>query len=103
MGYDVHITRAQHWSENDGHWITTEEWLDVVRNDPELSLDGNNGPYFANWNSQSTLDDPWLDWFDGNIYTKNPDDSVVDKMIAIARRLGARVQGDDGEVYGPAS
>jgi len=21
MGYDIHITRAESWAENEGHWI----------------------------------------------------------------------------------
>jgi hypothetical protein len=40
-----------------------------------------------------------LDWFKGNIYSKSPDDAIIDKMVAIAKELGATVQGDDGEIY----
>jgi hypothetical protein len=99
MGYDLHITRAKDWSQNDGRWITAEEWLNVVAQDAELHLDGVNGPYFAIWSGRSTLDQPWLDWFRGNITTKDPDAALVDKMIAIAEKLNAQVQGDDGEEY----
>ena len=41
----------------------------------------------------------WLDWSDGQIYTKNPDAPLIEKVFAIARQFGATVQGDDGEVY----
>ena len=98
MGYDLHITRRKHWSDEGNH-IAVDEWLAYVRRDAELRLRPENGPYFAGWSGPSELDGPWLDWFDGQIYTKNPDPALVDKMVAIARQLKASVQGDDGEIY----
>jgi hypothetical protein len=98
MGYDLHITRRKRWPDR-GHDITADEWLAYVRRDPELRLQPANGPYFAGWIGKSEHDDPWLDWSDGAMYTKNPDAALIDKMAAIARDLGATVQGDDGEIY----
>jgi hypothetical protein len=40
MGYDVHITRAAHWSDSAATPITLDEWIEHVRSDPELRLDG---------------------------------------------------------------
>lgn len=103
MGYDLHITRADFWPDNKGREISAEEWLEVVRSDPELKLAGVNGPYFALWTGESEYAEPWLDWHRGNIYSKNPDDAIIGKMLEIAKRLNAKVQGDDGEVYfGPS-
>ena len=99
MGYDLHITRADDWGDNVGHQITADEWLQLVAEDPELRLADYNGPYFALWSGRSKYPDPWLDWLAGNIYSKNPDKALVQKMLQIAIRLGARVQGDDGEFY----
>jgi len=101
MGYDVHITRAELWAENEGHWITAEEWLRVVEEDEELQLDPHpsNGPYMAIWNGPSENSEPWLDWADGNVFTKNPDAPLLAKMIELAGKLKAKVQGDDGEIY----
>lgn len=99
MGYGLHITRAKSWSENDGHWITAEEWLSYVEEDPELRLVGYNGDYFALWSGPSSYIDPWLDWCRGNIKRKNPDDPLIDKMVEIAKKLNAKVQGDDDETY----
>lgn len=99
MGYDLHITRAKYHFDNAGHWITAEEWLRYVEQDPDLKLAGYNGDYFALWSGKSEYPDPWLDWFEGNIYTKSPDDPLIDKMVEIAKKLNAKVQGDDGEVY----
>src|SRR5262245_65787077 len=98
MGYDLHITRAQHWTD-DEPVITADEWLACVDEDPELRLAGYNGPYFALWSGQSKYPDPWFDWSLGRVHTKNPDPPIIGKAVAIATRLGATVQGDDGEVY----
>lgn len=98
MGYDLHITRRDNWTDQ-GHDITSDEWLKLVAADPELTLDSQNGPYFAVWRGASKLPQPWLDWSDGQIYTKNPDRGLMAKMLTLARQLSATVQGDDGEEY----
>lgn len=79
--------------------IAAQEWLAYVEKDPELTLSLEDGPYFANWSGKSSVGMAWLDWNEGNIETKNPDEALIDKMAAIARELGATVQGDDGEIY----
>jgi hypothetical protein len=99
MGYDLHITRAKFHFQNEGAWITADEWLRYVDQDPELTLAPDNGDYFALWSGKSEYPDPWLDWSEGNIYTKNPDDPLIDKMVEIAKKLNAKAQGDDGEIY----
>src|SRR4051812_36570701 len=99
MGYDFHITRAEFHATNEGHEITDKEWLKIVDEDPELRLAGYNGPFFAIWSGRSKYPEPWLDWFRGNIYSKNPDKAIVQKMLQLAELLGGRVQGDDGEFY----
>jgi hypothetical protein len=99
MGYDLHITHAKLHSDNDGQSITAEEWLRHVEQDPELKLAGYNGDYFALWSGRSSYPDPWLDWSRGNIYSKNPDHPIIYKMVEIAKKLNAKVQDDDGEIY----
>lgn len=102
MGYDIHITRAESWSDVEkARTITAEEWLEYVKTDPELKLAGYNGPCFALWSGKSRYSDPWFDWSAGDLHTKNPDPPVIAKAIEIAHALGARVQGDDGEIYLP--
>lgn len=98
MGYDFHITRRTNWSD-EGKDISAEEWLFLVANDPELHLQTKNGPCFVTWDGPSSLNNPWLIWSKGQITTKNPDDVLIDKMVVIARKLKAKVQGDDGELY----
>jgi len=96
MGYDLHITRRKHWSD-EGNDITADEWLACVEGDAEFRRQPENGPYFVAWNTGAN--ESWLDWSAGRIYSKNPDSAAIDKMASIARRLHAHVQGDDGEIY----
>lgn len=96
LGYDLHITRREDWSDTDSD-ISAEEWLRYVESDPELRICFEQGQYFAVW--CASLHDSWLDWSDGQIYSKNPDSPLINKMIKIAQQLGANVQGDDGELY----
>ena len=96
MGYDLHITRRELW-HNEGDDITAEEWLAHVQLDPELRLRPENGPFHVEW--QVAGSSSWFDWSHGQIYTKYPDPSTIEKMVAIAHQLGATVQGDDGEFY----
>ena len=102
MGYDLHITRRKYWFDK-GLDITAEEWARYVESDPELRREPKYGEYHAQWSGPSKYPDAWLDWFQGCVYTKNPDEPLLRKMLQIAAALGARVQGDDGEIYRSAS
>jgi hypothetical protein len=99
MGYDLHITRAADWTENVGLEITAEEWLGIVGTDPELRPEPSNGPYAAAWNSADAEHKGWFDWYEGTIYTTDPDGPTVGKMVSLARLLNGKVQGDEGEAY----
>ena len=99
MGDDLHITRAELWADNAATPITAAEWHAYVAADPELTLDPRNGPHMVLWTGPSVHVEPWLDWSDGDIYTKYPDRALVAKMLQVADHFGARVQGDDGENY----
>jgi hypothetical protein len=98
MGYDLHITRRKDWTDK-GNDITSDEWLAFVKNESDLKLQPENGPYFVSWDGQSTLECPWFDWSNGQIHTKNPDTAIINKMVTIAKHFNAIVQGDDGEIY----
>lgn len=97
MGYDLHITRAMDWTDNVGHHIGEDEWLAIATADAELSMDPTHGPYSVRYRS-----DAWFDWFEGNVFTTDPDRATLSKMLDLARRLSAIVQGDDGEIYDSA-
>jgi hypothetical protein len=99
MGVDLHITRAELWAENEDAQITSDEWLTYVESDPELQAWPENGKHFVRWSGASKHQEPWLDWFQGNIYTKWPDTALYQKMLRIAQALNARVQDDEGTNY----
>jgi hypothetical protein len=117
LGYEVHITRKEQWSDGDGPAISLNEWLEYVASDPEMRADGCaeakvpggvlrvNSPGIAVWTAYAGhgVDDnmAWFGHFGESITVKNPDASILRKMHKIALSLSARVQGDDGEEYGP--
>jgi len=101
MAYQLHVTRAADWMNSSELPITAAEWLKFVRTDPELVQDARYGPYFVRWTGSRDRDQ-WLEWSEGRINTKYPDGALLKKLVAIAERLGAKVQGDGGEVYSGA-
>jgi hypothetical protein len=102
MVYEVHITRAADWAQNQGSEILASEWHDLISRDPELRLTASNGPHFVVWNSNTGQTCGWLEWSNGNITAKSPNEQLLAKMLAIAEQLGAKVQGCDGELIGNA-
>lgn len=99
MGYDFHITRADDWTRNIEQQISSEEWLTVVQSDPDLQPDPDNGAHAVTWKGHEGLEIAWFDWYQGNVFTTNPDTATLQKMLELARRMEARVVGDDGETY----
>jgi len=98
MGYDLRITRAVEWDRNRGCEITIREWHAIIDSDPELSPDPMHGPCAVRYGKKG-----WFDWFEGNVFTTDPEPVDVTKMLSIAARLTATVQGDDGEYYDTAN
>src|SRR5687768_2945270 len=98
MHYTLHVTRAADWFDTAGAEITVEEWLALVASDPELVPAPEDGPYVAVWRPGGT-ENGWLDWHAGRLFTTSPSRPLLRKMVAIARVLGAKVQGDEGELY----
>jgi hypothetical protein len=117
MGYDLHITRQEnYYDDNDAYKIQLDEWKELVANDPDMQLDGfadaplkNSGTLrlesegLAVWTKYSgdgmSGNHAWFLYDEGNIVVKNPDEEIIGKMLEIAERLNAKVQGDDDEVY----
>jgi hypothetical protein len=115
MGYELHIHRAaDEWLDATDAPITEAEWLAVADADPDLVRDGS---YLTARPDGSTEELPTftftppgqddacgfsLDPLDGRITVAGAYDVASrTKVVAVARKLDARVQGDDGEFYGP--
>ena len=99
MGWELHIVRTENWFDSASDPISREEWLQLVNDDEELTIDNVNGDSYAIWSGQSEHDEPWLGWYDGRISTKNPDEALYCKMLQVAERLNAIVVDDDDHKY----
>lgn len=98
-GYDIHITKKTHWADEEGPKISFSEWLKYVKADRQIAPDRANTRYeFLVRLRGETFPisyNPRL----GELYTKNPSDPAIRKMVEISKKLNAKVQGDDGELY----
>jgi hypothetical protein len=111
MGYDAHITKARHWTDSESQPVSDAEWAACVADDPDLEFveaaEADTGagvlryenPGLTAWRGHPSGDPVWLDHRGGEVVVKNPDEPTLVKMIAVARMLGAHVEGDDGERY----
>ncbi|CTT07285.1 Uncharacterised protein [Escherichia coli] len=69
MGWELHIVRTEHWFDSASVPISSEEWLQLVNDDKELSIDNKNGDSYAIWSGQSEHDEPRLKWNDTEFLT----------------------------------
>lgn len=99
MGWELHIVRTENWFDSASNPITSEEWLQLIDNDEELSINKSNGDYFTRWSNHQAHGESWLDWDDGRIYSKQPEEALYCKMLQIAKKLGAVVLDDDDRKY----
>ncbi len=116
MGYGVHITKKKYWFDEEGPTISLQEWLSVVKNDPEMRHDGYAEAETGEGNALRITSEglsvwlaysghgkdgnmAWFDFREGNIAVKNPDTEILRKMHLLAQALSAKVQGDEGEEY----
>jgi hypothetical protein len=105
MGYDLHITRKEHWFDEVGLAITRDEWMALMAADPSIRIDRENCNEDPP-NIFSVWDDPnspagifWINWTERGVSARHQGKHFVRKVHEIATKLGATVQGDDGEVY----
>ena len=114
MGYDVHVHRAEHWLDAEADPITLDEWRAYVDGCDDLRMDDAaetttpagdtiriDSPGIAVWKPVEAAGGGWLMWSDGAIVVKNPDQPFLRRMHEIATALGAKVQGEEDELYGP--
>ncbi len=99
MGYRVYVTRAASFEEGAQLPIEQGDWRAVIEADPELEAPDEAYPSYAVWTGRTRLIKAWIDWADGNLFTHGPDDAVLRKLIGLATRWGASVQGQRGERY----
>jgi hypothetical protein len=100
MGYDLALTRARYPWENAGKELTLDDIRGLVVQDTSLeeASAGNDLPGIR-WMAHPAGQDVAIWLLDGNLVAKNPDRSTITWLVDLASRLGARVVGDDGEIY----
>lgn len=99
VGWELHIVRTENWFDSASNPIKSEQWIQLINNDEELSIDKKNGGFFAIWSGHPSHDESWLGWDDGRIYTKQPDEALYCKMLQIANKLDAVIVDDDDHKY----
>ena len=112
MGYDVQITRAENWSDKDALPIFEDEWKAIVAPDSDLGITGFTeaqtpndevirieSPLLTEWRGHSSQSPVYFTYRRNHISCKNPNHEILRKMLQIAAKLGAKVQGDEGEFY----
>lgn len=117
VGYELHITRKAEWFEKGGPSIELDEWIAYlaaddefeVANFAEASIPGGDrvrieseglAVWYAYSGHEPAGNKAWFMYYEDRIVVKNPDQEIRRKMYRVAMRLGAHVQGDEGELYG---
>lgn len=99
MGYDLHVTRKEYWSDDEGPEISQDEWIRYAMSDAEIQPDPDN-PGDENWIVVLGTDSRPLWWSEtGELYASNPPDEMIRKLVSVATALNARLLGDDDEIY----
>jgi hypothetical protein len=103
MGYELNIIRKSNWDDHEEPSnISLDEWLSYASSDPELQRNQKEGEGWFDWIAYPDPDPiglPWFDYYKGFISTKNPNFWVIQKLLAIAGALNAKVFGEEGEEY----
>jgi hypothetical protein len=114
MGYDLHVHRGDEWSDlpPDAE-ISLEEWRAYVAGATDLRMDDAvetqsptgevirmESPGLTTWTGAPGGGPVIFDFRGGRVVVANPDEPTIARLGEVARALGARVQGDEGEFYG---
>ncbi len=113
MGYDLHITKGESWTDSEDNPIPLDEWRAVVERDPHLeaqefaeATNPRTGevirmetPGAALWTDPASETVAFLGYRNGKISVKTPDEQTIAKMNQVALQFGARVLGDENEEY----
>lgn len=116
MSYTVVITRKTSPWDTSGPAITQVEWVEYTDRDADMRLDGfvevtastgqtmrMTDPGIAIWTAHPGAPSgvPFRLDRRGNVALADPDDVVLRKAWMVAQALGAHLQGEEGETYGP--
>jgi hypothetical protein len=104
VGYELHITRANHWLESEGQPIGREEWSTYVHEHAALVEAGwvewadiGREPVYELTGRDE--ESPSLSWQNGRVTITGPEIDYLPDLIAIAADLRAHIVGDDDQRY----
>lgn len=102
----VYVMRRADPLDDPGPQITRDEWLSLVADDPDLSLEdppdrfpGYKDAVYAAWKNYPGGYPAWFVWFRGNIEVKGLDDDLLGKLRAFAAALNARIVSELDEEF----
>ena len=109
MAYGFHITRGEFWAEDPAP-VTFDEAVQAIRDLPDFSVDPEGKVQTVNPRSGQTLtmmlgkcivyrDTVRIAFNAGAPAFAVRDTAELPPFLELAERLGAQVQGDEGEVY----
>jgi hypothetical protein len=116
MGYDLHITKKENWYDETGDTISLQAFHQLASDDPELMLCSETCAFIVLGTEMPPIDanaeglDRYRHFTPENacyaIYHERDEIRIpraanvtIPKLMAIAKQLNAKLQGDDGETY----
>jgi hypothetical protein len=107
MSIYVSISRLSEPSAEDGPQIAANEWVDLVAQETDFrAQEGEEwkwvGAFARVWTGHPEYPAITFDWTNGQVDVKNADAPTVVRMKALARKLGATVFSEQGEVFDDA-
>ena len=106
MGYELHVTRASHWSDSEDRPITFQEWIAFAHTSAALREEGRLAAHGVASRPVFTWGGPGrgavgCHWSEGQVTLSGAHAPGVDLigLADLAAELSAKLLGDDGERY----
>ncbi|MFY0640504.1 MAG: hypothetical protein JXR16_05605 [Bermanella sp.] len=108
MGYNIHITLADEWRDSEKNPITSDllEEVSRISHDTVSGVNSKTGEVIEQcfedsfyWPSENSDNKCMFHLIGGRLIFKYHDKNQIEIAKDLASYLGAKVQGDDGEVY----
>jgi hypothetical protein len=105
MSIYVYVTRRADPFNDAGPQITQHEWLKLIADDVDLSLEDppdrfpNDKTIYAAWKKYPGGYTAWFGLAGGNIEVKGLDDALLGKLRTFASLLDARIVSEEGEKF----
>ena len=100
MGYNLHIHLKENWFDEDSSKsITYEKWQAVAKADKDLEVVGTSSDIPSYGWTNSNTDAVSFHWSLEEVQVSFRGDAAILKAYELAHQLGAKLQGDEGEVY----